>query len=133
MLQRFYLIAAGAFYLGFSVPALVAPVVLMTNMGFTLEDVRGFSETRGIFGGVLGATGLFCIYAAYKPAFRQTAYIILILFNLGYVFGRTISLITDGNPGPIYLTAYSIEWLLFLSASWFYKNTAAEEEPATVA
>lgn len=72
--------------------------------------------------GLYIALGLFWLYAAFDPRFRDAAIITTIVFCAGLVSGRLISLVVDGRPAPLLLLYVAMEFALVPLGLWVFKR-----------
>lgn len=97
------IVAPFSFVYGFS-PADTLPLYF----DFTVETTDLKNVFRAIMGLYLAISAVW-ILGMIKPHLWQTATILHIVFMLGLVFGRTISLIVDGTPSQTFVTALLLE------------------------
>lgn len=64
------------------------------------------------------ALGLFWLYSAFKPAYRNTAIATTMLFAGGLVTGRLLSFSLDGQPAPLLVTYAAIEFAILPIGYW---------------
>jgi len=121
-MQRYFLIAVGAIYLGFSIPSLIDPERVLGIMSLSIDGLIGFSEARGNYGGLLTAVGVMTLVSAYRPAWRQAVFLMLAFLNGGYVVGRLVSIAIDGSPGTTVLGVMMVEALLCTGSAHFYRS-----------
>jgi hypothetical protein len=72
--------------------------------------------------GLYIALGLFWLYAAFHPRFRDAAIIMTIVFCAGLVSGRLISLVVDGRPAPLLLLYVAMEFALVPLGLWVFNQ-----------
>ncbi len=76
---------------------------------------------RAVMGLYIGL-GLFWLYAAFHPRFRDAAIIMTIVFCAGLVSGRLISLVVDGRPAPLLLLYIAMEFALVPLGLWVFNQ-----------
>lgn len=62
--------------------------------------------------------GLFWLYAAFKPDYRNPALLTVMLFPAGLVIGRIVSLFAEGKPSPL-LLFYMVTELVQAPLAWW--------------
>lgn len=130
MFQRFFLLVAGAAYLGFSLPTLIDPQRVFAFMELATTGPIGVSEARGSYGGMLTAVGLFQLYAVYRACWRPYAFVMVAVLNAGYLCGRFLSAILDGPPPGSVWFIIAFELFLMVGAAWLYRaGELAEAKP----
>jgi hypothetical protein len=72
--------------------------------------------------GLYIALGLFWLYAAFNPRFRDAAVLTTVIFSAGLVSGRLISLVVDGRPAPLLLIYVAMEFALVPIGLWVFKQ-----------
>jgi Domain of unknown function (DUF4345) len=72
--------------------------------------------------GLYVALGLFWLYAAFDPRFRDAAILTTVIFCAGLVSGRLISLVVDGRPAPLLLLYVAMEFALVPIGLWVFKQ-----------
>ena len=85
-------------------------------LGFLVEGTNQTHVFRAIMGLYL-ANATFWLVAAGKPALQRPALWVLFLFMVGLAFGRVLSIILDGMPGPI-LLFYLVAELFFAALAF---------------
>ncbi len=85
-------------------------------LGFPVEGINQTHVFRAIMGLYL-ANATFWLVAAGKPDLQRPALWVLFLFMLGLAFGRVLSIILDGMPGPI-LLFYLVAELFFAALAF---------------
>ena len=126
-MQRYFLIAVGAVYFGFSLPALIDPERVLAFMSLSIDGLIGLSEARGNYGGMLTGVGTLTLIAAYRPTWRPGVYLMLAFLNGGYVIGRLVSIAIDGSPGTTVLGVMLIEALVCFGSVHFFRSTGGFE------
>jgi len=91
------------FVYGFS-PADTLPLYF----DFTVETTDLNNVFRAIMGLYIGISTIW-VLGMIKPKLWQTATILQVVFMLGLVFGRTMSLVVDGIPSQTLVTALILE------------------------
>src|SRR6476620_6391071 len=76
-------------------------------MNITVEGTDQTEMLRAVMGIYLGMT-IFCVIAAFTPAWRHVA-AIWAFFLYSIAAGRILSLIVDGIPSPILLLYMAVE------------------------
>lgn len=97
------IVAPFSFVYGFS-PSDTLPLYF----DFTVETADLSNVFRAIMGLYLAISTVW-VLGMIKPRLWQTATIVHVMFMLGLVFGRTISLIVDGTPSQTLVTALLLE------------------------
>jgi hypothetical protein len=69
--------------------------------------------------------GLFWLYAAFNPAYRNPALLTVVLFPGGLVIGRIISYFVDGRPADL-LLFYLLAELIQAPIAWWVFRLKAE-------
>lgn len=92
-----------SFVYGFS-PADTLPLYF----DFTVETTDLNNVFRAIMGLYIGISTIW-VLGMIKPKLWQTATILQVVFMLGLVFGRTMSLVVDGIPSQTLVTALILE------------------------
>jgi Domain of unknown function (DUF4345) len=82
--------------------------VLPKSMNIAVEGTDQTEMFRAIMGLYLGMT-IFCIIAAFTPAWRHVATIWAVFFLYSIAAGRILSLIVDGLPSRILLFYMTVE------------------------
>jgi hypothetical protein len=72
--------------------------------------------------GLYIALGLFWLYAAFHPPYRNVAVLTTVVFSAGLVCGRLISLVVDGRPAPLLLLYVAMEFALVPIGLWVFKQ-----------
>ncbi len=72
--------------------------------GFTVANVNEIHIFRAVMGIYL-ALGVFWLLAAFNGFYRQAGLYSILIFVVGLVAGRLLSVVLDGMPGPV-LTSY---------------------------
>jgi hypothetical protein len=67
------------------------------------------------------ALGLFWLYSAFKPTYRNPALLTVLFFTGGLVIGRIISCFVDGQPKPILILYIGLEFVLAPLAYWVFR------------
>ncbi|MBM3342993.1 MAG: DUF4345 domain-containing protein [Betaproteobacteria bacterium] len=62
--------------------------------------------------------GLFWLYAAFRPEYRNPALLTVMLFPAGLVIGRIVSWFADGQPSPL-LFFYLVTELIQAPLAWW--------------
>lgn len=62
--------------------------------------------------------GLFWLYAAFRPDYRNPALLTVMLFPAGLVIGRIVSLFAEGKPSPL-LLFYLVTELVQAPLAWW--------------
>lgn len=92
----------------------------------TFLDVNDLdADLAHILRAVMGlylALGLFWLYAAFNPRFRDAAVLTTVIFSAGLVSGRLISLVVDGRPAPLLLIYVAMEFALVPIGLWVFKQ-----------
>jgi hypothetical protein len=92
----------------------------------TFLDVNDLdADLAHILRAVMGlylALGLFWLYAAFDPRFRDAAILTTVIFCAGLVSGRLISLVVDGRPAPLLLLYVAMEFALVPIGLWVFKQ-----------
>jgi hypothetical protein len=91
-----------------------------TLLGIEPLDINVAHILRAVMGLYL-ALGLFWLWSAFRPAFRNAAILTVVVFVGGLVIGRIISWFADGQPQPILVLYIGLELLLLPLAYWVYK------------
>jgi Domain of unknown function (DUF4345) len=81
--------------------------ILPKSMNITVEGTDQTEMLRAVMGIYLGMT-IFCVIAAFTPAWRHVA-AIWAFFLYSIAAGRILSLIVDGIPSPILLLYMAVE------------------------
>lgn len=97
------IVAPFSFVYGFS-PSDILPIYF----DFTVETTDLSNVFRAIMGLYLAISAVW-VLGMIKTRFWQTATIVQVMFMLGLVFGRAISLIVDGTPSQTFVTALLLE------------------------
>ena len=82
--------------------------VLPKSMHIVVEGTDQTEMLRAVMGLYLGMT-VFCVIAAFTPAWRHVAVIWGVFFLYSIAAGRILSLIVDGMPSPILLFYMAVE------------------------
>jgi hypothetical protein len=94
--------------------------------GRTFLDVNDLdADLAHILRAVMGlylALGLFWLYAAFHQPYRDAAVLTTIVFCVGLVSGRLISLVVDGRPAPLLLLYVAMEFALVPIGLWVFKQ-----------
>lgn len=65
--------------------------------------------------------GLFWLFAAFSPKYRDAALLTTVIFAGGLVIGRILSLFVDGWPSTLLLVYIALELALVPIAVWVYR------------
>ena len=88
-----------------AIEALVAPQLVLANVGITLENASAFSSMRAVYGGMHLTFGIACLIGVFRNA--KFPLQLLILYTSGFIIGRLISILTDGTPNE-----FVMMWLI---------------------
>jgi hypothetical protein len=64
---------------------------------------------------------LFWLFAAFSDKYRNTAVLTTMLFAGGLVIGRIISVFADGQPSPILVLYFAMEFILVPIGWWIFR------------
>lgn len=99
--SSFEKLTLGAFALGFGIVATLgwfAPDLLFGSIGVRIDDAAGYAEIRAAYGGLFGASSLAFVAGIQRPELRVWSLRWGALVQMGFVFGRLVSLGLDGVP-----------------------------------
>ena len=91
-----------------------------TFLGIEVLDTNFAHILRAIMGLYL-ALGLFWLFAAFNPAYRNAALLTVFVFTAGLAIGRIISYFADGRPQPLLILYIGLEFVLAPIAYWVFK------------
>ena len=111
---QLFLIIIGLAFAMVGVQALISPQTVMDNVAINLDNISALSSTRAMYGGVNFLFALFCIYGAFRA--RREALILVALYTLGFVIGRSVSMTADGIPNSFVLTWFAVEAVVAMTA-----------------
>ncbi len=66
------------------------------------------------------ALGLFWLYSAFNPKYRNVAVLTTMIFSGGLVTGRIISYFNEGQPAPLLIFYIAAEFTLTPLAYWVF-------------
>ncbi|QGM96682.1 DUF4345 domain-containing protein [Methylocystis parvus] len=89
-------------------------------LGLAGPDASAAHMLRAMMGLYL-ALGLFWLYAAFHDAYRNAAVLTTVIFCVGLVSGRLISLVIDGRPAPLLLLYVCMEFALVPIGLWVFR------------
>lgn len=72
--------------------------------------------------GLYVALGLFWLYAAFSPRYRNAAILMTVIFCAGLVSGRLVSLAADGRPAPLLLLYVGMEFAFVPVGLWVFRR-----------
>jgi hypothetical protein len=91
-----------------------------TFLGIEVLDTNIAHILRAIMGLYL-ALGLFWLFAAFTPAYRNAALLTVVVFTAGLAIGRIISYFADGRPQPLLILYIGLELALVPIAYWVFR------------
>ena len=91
-----------------------------TFLGIEVLDTNFAHILRAIMGLYL-ALGLFWLFAAFDPAYRNAALLTVVVFTAGLALGRIISYFADGRPQPLLILYIGLELVLVPIAYWVFR------------
>lgn len=98
----FYLAITGLIFLIVGLRGLLKPVeAVAIPYSLTGNNVDAKNYLRSAAGGVAIAAGAEMMAGAFIPALTLSAVMISVTILGGLVFGRTVSVLLDGNPGIV--------------------------------
>lgn len=123
-MKRTFQIFTGLMALAFAkvgLEALISPAAVLANVGITLETAAANSSMRAVYGGMHLIFGLYCAWGVLKT--DKGPLVLLFLYTLGFLLGRTASLWLDGAPNDFVQTWFITEAVclgvsLFLLRNW---------------
>ena len=95
--RRVILVVAAVVFVLIAIQAILRPGQLL--LGRHLDSIDSYSEFRAIYLGLWLATAVLLVIAAQRirePVLADLGALLI----LGQVFGRVVSLVADGVPGP---------------------------------
>lgn len=119
LLQRAYLVLAGAVALAIGATLLVDPHALYaTNQIALADDASTLSEVRAP-GAFLVAAGVAILFGALRSAWTAASTRVSAALYLAYAAGRAIGWALDGEPASGLVAAMAIELVLGAAAAAF--------------
>jgi hypothetical protein len=115
-LAAIYLGFGGVVTFGFGVAYLVRSERMARMVGIELRSARARADYRAIYGGAQVALGVFFVWAACRPDWRQAGLAALALFTLGFGLARLLSLMMDRAGRDVQWIVGIIETILGLIA-----------------
>jgi len=98
-IRRAILVLAALVFAGVAAASLLFPHAMAVPLGYRLDNVDALSEFRAVYVGLWLATAVLLALAAKRVEDPLLGDIGALLI-LGQVFGRLVSLVLDGVPGP---------------------------------
>jgi hypothetical protein len=121
-IKKLYLIVAFATVAVIALLYGVAPAWFAQSfLGVANLDI-GFTHILRAVMGLYIALGLFWLYAAFDTRYRNVAVLTTVIFCVGLVSGRLISLVADGRPPPLLLLYAAMELALAPIGLWVWKQ-----------
>ncbi len=118
---QIFLVIIGLAFAMVGVQALLTPQAVMDNVAITLDNISALSSTRAMYGGVNLLFGLFCLYGAFRAS--REALILVALYTIGFVIGRSFSIFADGMPNSFVLTWFTVEAVVAVIAVFLLYNS----------
>ena len=121
-----YLVVTGILFLLLGLRALLKPVeAVAVHYELNAEGIDAKNYLRSGAGGVTIACGAVILAGAFVPALTYAALIMPITVLGGLLFGRVVSVIMDGVPGPAAWVSGAFELMgLSFGVYWFVKTYA---------
>lgn len=118
-----YLIINGLIFLIVGFRALLNPIGAVAEpYSLQADHVDGRNYLRSGAGGVTVAAGAVLLAAPFVPPLDFAALLLAVTLFAGLVFGRLVSLVLDGSPGPTPWIAGTIELVgLLFGAYWLFE------------
>lgn len=119
-----YLVITGALFLLVGLRALFKPVeAVAVPFALNPEGVDAMQYLRSGTGGVTIACGAVMLTGVFVTSLAFPALLLAVTVLGGLLFGRAVSLLMDGMPGPIPWISAALEALGFLSGLYWVLNS----------
>lgn len=102
---------------------LVDPAGTIAPTGIEVAAVASFNEVRANYGGMHLMLGLYFLAGALSAPQRAPALLVLALFCIGLVLGRSVSMALDGYPGHLMTAFLLLEAAGAALAMWCWRKT----------
>jgi hypothetical protein len=118
IIVRLFLALSAIAYLGLGARFLLFPEGGAVNLGLTVIDASGLNSIRSLPGGFQGSIGLLILLLLRRndPRSHDDALSLVLIVSLGFLAGRSTSLIFDGWPNGFVWFATILEVLGVIGA-----------------
>ncbi len=120
---------AGLLFAAIGTAHLFDPAGTIAPTGIRLSAIASFNEIRANYGGMHLVLGLYFLAGAISAALRPQALLLLALFCIGLVLGRSVSLVLDGSPGMVMNSFLLIEIVGAAAAMVCWRRTLHDSWP----
>ncbi len=107
MFDRIFISIVGVLFIVTAIAGLFFPVHLTSMVDVSLDYVSAHSEIRSNYGGMHLMLGSFILWSGITRKYTESALLLTLLFTGGYVLGRSVSFVVDGDPNLfVYLVTF---------------------------
>jgi len=107
-----FIVGVSLIFLAVALGSLLAPEKVMDYLNVQALSDSAYSSIRSYYGGLNLALAMFLFYGAFKM--RKAALGFIILYTVGFLFGRVYSVILEGIPSAFVIRWTVIEFILFV-------------------
>jgi len=125
-----FLCLMGLAFANTGIQALTDPAAVLAQVGIELNTTSAFSSMRANYGGMHLAFGLFCLFAAFRS--QKAGLGLVVLYTLGFVGGRLVSILNDGAPNEFVSTWLITESVSMLIAGFLLYRLQLSQQTASL-
>lgn len=126
-MARFVLLGSGLMMLLVGALHLIAPQMMMRELGIELSSANHLHIIRAAYGGsYLGISALFLIGALGRIDASSSLAAVVLIFG-GFALGRVVSILVDGFPVPLYVAVLCAEFFFAVCALLSFRNSRASQ------